>query len=68
MDNKIVHYDAEIQNLTSWMECVGCANQVVYDLTVHSERTGHPLVMREALKHPIVTEKDVITLLSSTKR
>jgi glycyl-tRNA synthetase len=64
MENEMAHYatdcwDAEIQNSTGWTECVGCADRAAYDLTVHSERTGHPLVVREALKEPIVTEKDV---------
>lgn len=64
MSNEMAHYatdcwDAEIQNSTGWTECVGCADRAAYDLTVHSERTGHPLVVREALKQPIVTEKEV---------
>ena len=64
MENEMAHYatdcwDAEIHNSTGWTECVGCADRAAYDLTVHSERTGHPLVVREALKEPIVTEKDV---------
>jgi glycyl-tRNA synthetase len=64
MDNEMAHYatdcwDAEIHNSTGWTECVGCADRAAYDLTVHSERTGHPLVVREALKEPIVTEKYV---------
>jgi glycyl-tRNA synthetase len=64
MENEMAHYatdcwDAEIENSTGWTECVGCADRAAYDLTVHSERTGHPLVVREALKEPIVTEKDV---------
>lgn len=64
MANEMAHYatdcwDAEIQNSTGWTECVGCADRAAYDLTVHSERTGHPLVVREALKQPIVTEKEV---------
>jgi glycyl-tRNA synthetase len=64
MDNEMAHYatdcwDAEIENSTGWTECVGCADRAAYDLTVHSKRTGHPLVVREALKQPIVTEKDV---------
>lgn len=64
MGNEMAHYatdcwDAEIENSTGWTECVGCADRAAYDLTVHSDRTGHPLVVREALKQPIVTEKDV---------
>lgn len=64
MANEMAHYatdcwDAEIHNSTGWTECVGCADRAAYDLTVHSKRTGVPLVVREALKEPIVTEKEV---------
>ncbi|TCD67620.1 Glycine--tRNA ligase 1, mitochondrial [Steccherinum ochraceum] len=64
MSNEMAHYatdcwDAEIHNSTGWTECVGCADRAAYDLTVHSKKTGHPLVVREALKEPIVTEKEV---------
>lgn len=62
MANEMAHYatdcwDAEIHNATGWTECVGCADRAAYDLTVHSAKTGHPLVARQALKEPIVTEK-----------
>jgi len=64
MANEMAHYatdcwDAEIHNSTGWTECVGCADRAAYDLTVHSQRTGHPLVVRQALKEPIVTEREV---------
>jgi glycyl-tRNA synthetase len=64
MANEMAHYatdcwDAEIHNSTGWTECVGCADRAAYDLTVHSQRTGHPLVVRQALKEPIITEKEV---------
>ncbi|KAH9476019.1 Putative glycine--tRNA ligase [Psilocybe cubensis] len=64
MANEMAHYatdcwDAEIHNSTGWTECVGCADRAAYDLTVHSNKTGHPLVVRQALKEPIVTEKEV---------
>ena len=64
MANEMAHYatdcwDAEIENSTGWTECVGCADRAAYDLTVHSKRTGYPLVVREALKEPIVIEKEV---------
>lgn len=64
MSNEMAHYatdcwDAEIHNSTGWTECVGCADRAAFDLSVHSARTGHPLVARQALKEPIVTEKDV---------
>jgi glycyl-tRNA synthetase len=62
MSNEMAHYatdcwDAEIQNSYGWTECVGCADRAAYDLTVHSNKTGHPLVVRQALKEPIVTER-----------
>lgn len=62
MANEMAHYatdcwDAEIQNSYGWTECVGCADRAAYDLTVHTKRTGHPLVVRQALKEPIVFEK-----------
>jgi glycyl-tRNA synthetase len=64
MANEMAHYatdcwDAEIHNSTGWTECVGCADRAAYDLTVHSNRTGHPLVVRQALAEPIVTEREV---------
>lgn len=64
MGNEMAHYatdcwDAEIHNSTGWTECVGCADRAAYDLTVHSDKTGQPLVVRQALKEPIVTEKEV---------
>ncbi|KNZ76545.1 Putative glycyl-tRNA synthetase [Termitomyces sp. J132] len=64
MGNEMAHYatdcwDAEIHNSTGWTECVGCADRAAYDLTVHSNKTGQPLVVRQALKEPIVTEKEV---------
>ena len=63
MANEMAHYatdcwDAEIHNSTGWTECVGCADRAAYDLSVHSARTGHPLVVRQALKEPIVSEKE----------
>ncbi|KAI0292003.1 glycyl-tRNA synthetase [Russula brevipes] len=65
MANEMAHYaadcwDAEIQNSYGWTECVGCADRAAYDLTVHSNKTGHPLVVRQALKEPIVTERLVL--------
>lgn len=64
MANEMAHYatdcwDAEIENSYGWTECVGCADRAAYDLSVHSKRTGVPLVVREFLKEPIVTEKEV---------
>ncbi|KAF9450846.1 glycine-tRNA ligase [Macrolepiota fuliginosa MF-IS2] len=65
MANEMAHYatdcwDAEIHNSTGWTECVGCADRAAYDLSVHSAKTGHPLVVRQALKEPIVTEKEAV--------
>ncbi|TFY78536.1 hypothetical protein EWM64_g5475 [Hericium alpestre] len=62
MANEMAHYatdcwDAEIENSYGWTECVGCADRAAYDLSVHSKKTGHPLVVRQALKEPIVIEK-----------
>jgi glycyl-tRNA synthetase len=64
MGNEMAHYatdcwDAEIENATGWTECVGCADRAAYDLTVHAAKTGHPLVVREALKEPVVSERAV---------
>jgi glycyl-tRNA synthetase len=64
MSNEMAHYatdcwDAEIENSTGWTECVGCADRAAYDLSVHSARTGQPLVVRQALKEPVITEKEV---------
>jgi len=63
MANEMAHYaadcwDAEIHNSTGWTECVGCADRAAYDLSVHSARTGHSLIVRQALKNPIVIEKE----------
>ena len=64
MANEMAHYatdcwDAEIENsVGGWTECVGCADRAAYDLSVHSKRTGHPLIVREALDEPIITETE----------
>lgn len=67
MANEMAHYatdcwDAEIHNSMGWTECVGCADRAAYDLTVHSKKTGHPLVVRQALDEPIVEERMVAKL------
>ncbi|KAH0826326.1 hypothetical protein J3R83DRAFT_5278 [Lanmaoa asiatica] len=64
MSNEMAHYatdcwDAEIENAMGWTECVGCADRAAYDLSVHATKTGHPLVVREALKEAVVTEREV---------
>jgi glycyl-tRNA synthetase len=57
MANEMAHYaadcwDAELQSSYGWVECVGCADRSAYDLTVHKEKTGAPLFVREALAEP----------------
>lgn len=71
MANEMAHYatdcwDAEIENSSGWTECVGCADRAAYDLSVHAKRTGVPLVVREFLKEPIVTEKEIPVLNRKT--
>lgn len=63
MANEMAHYaadcwDAEIHTSYGWIECVGCADRSAYDLTVHMNATGKPLVARETLAEPIVEEKE----------
>ncbi|KZT70552.1 glycyl-tRNA synthetase [Daedalea quercina L-15889] len=70
MANEMAHYatdcwDAEIENSFGWTECVGCADRAAYDLTVHSNKTGHPLIVKEQLATPIVTEREVADLKMS---
>jgi glycyl-tRNA synthetase len=65
MSNEMAHYaqdcwDAEIQSSAGWIECVGCADRAAYDLSVHAKRTGANLVVRQALKEPIVTEREAV--------
>ncbi|KAK3375194.1 hypothetical protein B0H63DRAFT_270374 [Podospora didyma] len=62
MANEMAHYatdcwDAELLTSTGWVECVGCADRSAYDLTVHAKKTGAPLVVRERLEVPKVTEE-----------
>ncbi|CRG88570.1 glycyl-tRNA synthetase [Talaromyces islandicus] len=57
MANEMAHYaadcwDAELQSSYGWVECVGCADRSAYDLTVHKEKTGAALFVREALAEP----------------
>lgn len=64
MGNEMAHYatdcwDAEIRGEAGWTECVGCADRAAYDLSVHTQRTGQALVVREALTEPVITEKTV---------
>ncbi|KAG8908276.1 Glycine--tRNA ligase 1, mitochondrial [Tulasnella sp. 403] len=63
MANEMAHYaadcwDAEIQSSYGWIECVGCADRSAYDLSVHSNATGKPLVARQSLAEPVVIERE----------
>ncbi|KAI9753607.1 MAG: Glycine--tRNA ligase 1, mitochondrial [Chaenotheca gracillima] len=62
MANEMAHYaadcwDAELQTSHGWIECVGCADRSAYDLTVHSKRTGEPLIVREPRAEPLQIEE-----------
>lgn len=62
MPNEMAHYaadcwDAELLTSYGWIECVGCADRSAYDLTVHSQKTGQPLIVRENLETPKVWEE-----------
>ena len=62
MPNEMAHYatdcwDAELLTSYGWVECVGCADRSAYDLTVHSKKTGQPLIVRETLEDPVVWEE-----------
>jgi glycyl-tRNA synthetase len=67
MANEMAHYaadcwDAELFNSYGWIECVGCADRSAYDLTVHKEKTGAPLVVRETRAEPLKIEEFQIDL------
>ena len=67
LDNEMAHYacdcwDAELLTSYGWIECVGCADRSAYDLTVHSEATGTPLVVKESLPTPMKVEEWTLTL------
>jgi glycyl-tRNA synthetase len=62
MANEMAHYaadcwDAELFTTYGWIECVGCADRSAYDLTVHMNKTGAPLVVRETRATPLVVEE-----------
>ena len=62
MANEMAHYaadcwDAELFTSYGWIECVGCADRSAYDLTVHKNKTGAPLVVRETRVEPLVVEE-----------
>jgi glycyl-tRNA synthetase len=62
MANEMAHYaadcwDAELLTSHGWIECVGCADRSAYDLTVHSKKTGDPLIVREPRPEPLKIEE-----------
>ncbi|PLN75105.1 glycyl-tRNA synthetase [Aspergillus taichungensis] len=62
MANEMAHYaadcwDAELHTSYGWIECVGCADRSAYDLTVHKNKTGAPLVVREPRAEPLKIEE-----------
>jgi glycyl-tRNA synthetase len=62
MANEMAHYaadcwDAELKTSYGWIECVGCADRSAYDLTVHTKKTGAPLVVRQTREEPLVFEE-----------
>ncbi|OQD70506.1 hypothetical protein PENDEC_c023G00724 [Penicillium decumbens] len=62
MQNEMAHYaadcwDAELHTSYGWIECVGCADRSAYDLTVHKNKTGAPLVVRETRAEPLRVEE-----------
>ena len=67
MANEMAHYatdcwDAELLTSFGWIECVGCADRSAYDLTVHKNKTGAPLVVREARTEPLRVDEWQIDL------
>ncbi|KAI9924378.1 hypothetical protein ASPWEDRAFT_23431 [Aspergillus wentii DTO 134E9] len=67
MANEMAHYaadcwDAELLTSYGWIECVGCADRSAYDLTVHKNKTGAPLVVREPRAEPLKIEEWQIDL------
>ncbi|RMZ78971.1 hypothetical protein DV737_g3639, partial [Chaetothyriales sp. CBS 132003] len=67
MANEMAHYaadcwDAELFTSYGWIECVGCADRSAYDLTVHKNKTGAPLLVRETRAQPLVIEEFQVDL------
>lgn len=65
MANEMAHYaadcwDAELLTSYGWIECVGCADRSAYDLSVHANKTGAPLVVRQRLPEPIKIDEWVV--------
>lgn len=50
-------WDAEIRTSAGWIECVGAADRSAYDLTVHGNFTGKPLVVRQTLEKPLTIQE-----------
>lgn len=50
-------WDAEIRTSAGWIECVGAADRSAYDLTVHGNFTGKPLVVRQTLDQPLTVQE-----------
>lgn len=62
MANEMAHYaadcwDAELHTSSGWIECVGCADRSAYDLTVHRNKTGASLFVRETRAEPLRIEE-----------
>lgn len=62
MANEMAHYaadcwDAELHTSFGWIECVGCADRSAYDLTVHRNKTGAALFVRETRAEPLRIEE-----------
>lgn len=62
MENEMAHYatdcwDAELFTSYGWIECVGCADRSAFDLTVHKNKTGAPLHVREIRPEPLKVEE-----------
>jgi glycyl-tRNA synthetase len=67
MSNEMAHYasdcwDGEILTSYGWIECCGCADRSAYDLTVHAAKTQVKMVVRELLKEPVVTVRNVVKM------
>ncbi len=67
MKNEMAHYaadcwDAELFTSYGWIECVGCADRSAFDLSVHSKKTGAPLVVRQTRSEPLRIEEWQIEL------
>ncbi|QSS65952.1 glycyl-tRNA synthetase [Histoplasma capsulatum] len=67
MMNEMAHYaqdcwDTELFTSYGWIECVGCADRSAYDLTVHKNRTGASLFVRETRAEPLRIEEWQIDL------